>query len=470
VKIEFTEWLPDQPGVVGALTSAENVYPKAVGYGSFPEEEDYSNDASEALNSVASDKDASGDARIFAGGSTKLFLFNNSTRNLDDVSGTTYTSSDRWRFAKFGDYMMATNGEYRLQYYNATSTEFQDIDASAPTAKLLTVVRDFVVVGNTSTSASEVRWSGINNPTTWTPSGLTQSDFQEVPDGGEIRGLTGGEFGLILLEKAIVRMSYVGTPLIFQLDNISRNVGCYESNSVVQWNGITYFLSDDGFYSCNGQQVESIGAEKVNRFFWDSVREEVLSEMSATFDPFRSLIIWGFQTDQGYRLLVYHTITRRWSFVQTTVNRVGEIVTPEVTLEGLDAYSASIDALRSSLDSRQWLGGKLVLSGVRGFKVINFTGNPKQASIATADILVGDNLSMITLAKPIINNGSATVAVSARNNLAAAVSYGDAVAASAENRIGFRSLGRYHRVRVNPSGVWDTAIGIELEIQPAGMR
>jgi hypothetical protein len=44
----------------------------------------------------------------------------------------------------------------------------------------------------------------------------------------------------------------------------------------VQWQGITYFLADDGFYSCNGQAIEPIGAEKVNRFFWDSLREDMI--------------------------------------------------------------------------------------------------------------------------------------------------------------------------------------------------
>jgi hypothetical protein len=46
-KVDFTEWLPDQPGVIGALSNAKNVFPKAVGYGAFPEEEDLSNAAAE---------------------------------------------------------------------------------------------------------------------------------------------------------------------------------------------------------------------------------------------------------------------------------------------------------------------------------------------------------------------------------------------------------------------------------------
>ena len=79
-------------------------------------------------------------------------------------------------------------------------------------------------------------------------------------------------------------------------------------------------------------------------------------------------------------------------------------------------------------------------------------------------------MSMVTLVKPIVDNGSASVAVDSRFNLAEAVAFDTATAADSENRVGFRSLGRYHRVRVIPSGNWTTAIGFEVDIQHAGMR
>ena len=77
---------------------------------------------------------------------------------------------------------------------------------------------------------------------------------------------------------------------------------------------------------------------------------------------------------------------------------------------------------------------------------------------------------MVTLARPIVENGSASVAVASRQNLSESVSFTTATAADSENRVGLRSLGRYHRLRVIPSGNWLTAIGIEMEIQSAGMR
>ena len=471
-KVTFTEWLPDQPGVVGALTNAQNVFPKAVGYGAFPEEEDYSLAADETLNSVTAGIDSSGNTKVIAGGSTKLFLLDSSDLSLDNVSGTTYNSTTRWKFTQFGDYLIAANGQDALQYAELSSTiSFQDLNASAPTARLVTVVRDFVVAGNTNTAGNQVIWSGLNNPNTWANTAITQSDNQIIPDGGEVRGITGGEFGLILLEKSIVRMSYVGSPIIFQFDNIARNLGCYESNSVAQWQGVTYWLADDGFYACNGESIEAIGAEKVNRFFFDTLQESVIETMSAAVDPLRALIIWGYPTiDNNYRLLTYHISTKRWAYVDTDVDGISEMATPGITLEGLDAFSASLDALQTSLDSRQWQGGKLLVAGVEGNKIITFTGPSKAGLITSADLETGTNMSMVTLVKPIVDSGSASVAVDSRFNLAEAVAFGSATAADSENRVGFRSLGRYHRVRVIPSGNWTTAIGFEVDIQQAGGR
>jgi hypothetical protein len=78
---------------------------------------------------------------------------------------------------------------------------------------------------------------------------------------------------------------------------------------------------------------------------------------------------------------------------------------------------------------------------------------------------------MITLARPIVDNGSGSVAVDSRDLLNETVSFPAVTAANSENRVGLRSFGRYHRLRVTPTGAdWKSAIGVDLEIQRAGMR
>ena len=49
-RVQFTEWLPDQPDNAGGLNQALNVIPVSVGYQPFPNAEDFSGAASEALN------------------------------------------------------------------------------------------------------------------------------------------------------------------------------------------------------------------------------------------------------------------------------------------------------------------------------------------------------------------------------------------------------------------------------------
>ncbi|MDT9694025.1 hypothetical protein Q5762_38010, partial [Streptomyces sp. P9(2023)] len=83
-------------------------------------------------------------------------------------------------YSQFGSSLIAANGADTLQYWDlsTTSTTFVDLDAGAPSSKFVTVVRDFVVSGWESGNTNRVQWSGINDPTTWSSSAVTQSDFQ----------------------------------------------------------------------------------------------------------------------------------------------------------------------------------------------------------------------------------------------------------------------------------------------------
>ena len=469
--ITFGEWLPDQPGVSGATTEAVNCYPVTNGYAPFKGESNLSDNAGADLLLVFGGKFA-GVTSVFAGSSTNLYKFDAGDLDLDPLTTTGYPNIELWDVTQFGNKVIAANGASKLQAYElGVSTQFADLDAAAPTAKFVTVVRDFVVAANVSTEENKVYWSDINDETDWTPGAASQSDFQFIPDGGDITGLAGGEYGLIFLERAIYRMSYTGSPFFFQFDAISRTLGCLSSGSITQFGNATYFLADDGFYICDGQSVKNIGEEKVNRWFFDRVsRQDIKLKMSATVDPIRKLVMWCYpQQSGGFGILVYSIALGRWSYLETTANSVGTLLSATVTLEQLDNYSASLDALAVSLDDPQWAGGQLILVGTSGERIITFGNSNKAAYVVSGDI--NEGRSTITLAKPLVDGGSASVAVSSRNSLADLTVFGTLVAADSENRVSLRSNGKYHRVKVVPSGDnWKTIIGTDIEIAQQGTR
>lgn len=473
MRVVFGQWTPDKPGIAGNLTEAKNVLPTPSGYGLLNGTANLSNAASQSLLTVFPGRWA-GATTLFSAGATKLFKFDPANANQTDVSrvASAYSSTEFWQFTQFGAQVIAANGVDKLQAWDMTSaSKFVDLAAAAPTASFVTVVRDFVVAGKTATYPNRVLWSDINNETNWTAGSGSQADNQDIPDGGEIRGLTGGEFGIVLMERGLYRMTYIGAPLFFQFDNIARNVGCYESRSVTQYGPMTFFLSDDGFFMTDGQQVKPIGVDRVDRWFYSNADPSQFSKMSAAVDPVNKLVIWSFRDIFNVqKLLMYNWAADKWSHADSGADYIAGIASASTTLEQLDNISASLDALPASLDSRLWTGGKLILGGVASTKIVTFAGSALTGTINTGDLSGEGQETLVRLVRPQIDGGSATVSIASRTRLDGSVSFGTAVAASSENRVSLRSRGNYHRLSVTPTGNFSTAVGVDVDIVAVGNR
>ena len=469
-RIAFTEWLPDQPTTTGALLEANNVYPLTIGYGPFPLSADYSTAASEDLNSVVAAK-FNLETQLFAGGTTKLFKFNPANAGLVDVSKSGgYNSSTRWSFTQFGSTVLASNNQAKIQAWTVgVSSAFADVSATAPVAKFITVVRDFVVAANISGTPNKVQWSDINDETDWTSGGASQADYQLIAEGGNITGITGGEFGIVLLERSIIRMTYIGSPLFFQFDAISRNLGCNTPGSIAQYGPNTYFLADDGFYGCDGTNIYNIGNDKVDEYFYENMALSLQDTISAAIDPIRNIVIWNYpNTNGGRSLLIYNWLVKKWSTADTTSEYVVSLASSTIALEGLDAYG-TMDSLPASLDSRIWSGGKFLFGGADGAKIVTFTGANSTANITVGEMEFGYN-SIVTNARSQIDNGAVTMAIASRKQLNGAVNYSSTVTQNSDGTCPLRSYGRYHRIRVTPTGTWTHAISIDVDYTQSGSR
>jgi hypothetical protein len=480
-RVLLGEWLPDQSDSVGSpstnLEMAYNVYPSSTGYAPFPK-------ATRISVDMPNNKEINGlfgarqNAQIItiAGTETAIYSGNNVVRaggeNINDISREGGYSSPRrnWQFKQFGKLVLATNGTQKLQRYDITGdSKFSDIE-EAPVCRAIATVRDFVFAGYCNAESNKVQWSDLNNAESWDSSDTSQADFQILPSGGEIKAITGGEFGLVLQEKAVQRVSYIGTPLVFQFDLISDNTGCNSGNSAIQHNGISYWLSDSGIVSCDGNTVTNIGEGKINDWLYKEIDTTQVENVSVAIDPLKNLIVWNFPTSSEDRVLLkYNYSTGRFTSGKTKAQVVAGLMTQSESLDELDTEYPVLDEMPVSLDSPLLIGGQFSFCGAENKHIVAFSLPQDNAILTTNDMEFG-GFSVATLAEPIVENGSAEFQIASRNSLNENILFGSKSVSSSENRADLRSGGKYHRVRVHPTGNWTNAVGFDLTATPQGSR
>lgn len=477
--VNFGEWTPDQPKFNSGCADALNVIPTAKGYRPLPSLVDLSTAADARLRGVFPAKQSDGTVKIFAGDGTKLYLFATSDSGLDSVSKSgnySLNADEPWRFVQFGNIVIACSNSQILQSYTlGSSSLFADV-TGAPTAKFISVVRDFVMTANTSSSNQQVRWSGIGDSTSWAASATTQADSQTIYGLGAITGLVGGEFATILCEEGIVRGTYAGSPLVFQFDAVETARGCSIPGTVAAIGSNTIYWSGDGFYLFDGATSTPIGTEKVDRFFADDLNIADIERCSAAIDPINKLYVLAYSDGIGgaqpNKLLVYNYALGRWARGELDTDLVAPIFTAGYTMEQLDTINSSLDALGTSLDSILFKGGQFAFAGSDDSKIGTFTGASLTGVIETGEQALPDGQRiMLNSVTPLVTgNPTTTVQVLTRNRQQDTETTTAAASVNADGWAPVRANGRFHRVRLNVSGVWTNAEGVDVQAQSAGRR
>ena len=482
-RILFGEWKPDQSDSTGQpsndLEMAYNVYPTATGYAPFPM-------TSPLTINMPNGEDITGlisarhNEEIFTlvGTPSEIYRGNNVTRISIDIEpvgkGEYKAPKTGWQFMQFGTVMLATNGSDKIQSMNIVgSSTFSDIN-QAPICRTMAIVRDQVVAGYCDGESNRVRWSDVNNEMLWNPSDTNQADFQNLAGGGEIKAVTGGEFGLIIQDRAVQRMSYIGTPLIYQFDLISDNIGCLAGKSAIQHNGISYWLSHEGIVACDGTKITNIGNGKINDWLFKEIdltqMDNKTDNSSVAIDPIKNLIVWNFPTKTDNRLLLkYNYSTQRFSTGFTKAHIVAGLETDGTTLDALDATFPNLDIMSVSLDSHLFIGGQFSFCGAVDGRVVAFNLKNNNSYLTTNDMEFG-GFSVVTSAQPIVENGTAEFQVASRNTLNDNIEFSTASVTSNENRADLRSGGKYHRIRMRATDDWTNAVGFDLDVTPQGER
>lgn len=425
----------------------------------------------------------------FAGTGEKLFKLSETGLAWSDVSrasGGNYSTLPEgfWTFSQFGNYIIAANGADAVQYYElGGSTVFAALAGSPPIAKFSAVVRDFVVLGGLDSNQNRVQWSGINAPDDYVPSMATMSDYQDFPEGGRVMGIAGGDVGIVFCERAIWRMAFEGPPVVFRFDKIATSLGCRAPQSIASYEGLTFFLSNDGVYMIRGaSELTPIGSEKVDRWLRDRMDPSKLNLVTGSIDPENKLYLMGFVSrgsEEPDTILVYHWPTGKFAYIEQDHIQLYSAFRQEgLTIDGLDTVAATIDELPFTMDSMFYSSvGQYSLSAFGAtYRMGFFEGSNMEAAVETGFVqLAPGRKAMLRGLRPIVEGAfnAPSVIVRSRNHANETATENVASSASPNGFCNTRVNARYHsaRVVVPSSSEWTHMVGVDdLKFSAMGAR
>lgn len=429
-------------------------------------------------------KGLDGTVRTFAGTATDLYVFDPSTMNwlnVSKVAGDYSASVDSpWCLKAFGDFVIAVNGANANQVFQiGVDTKFRDLGGSPPVASYVAIWGDFVALMGLTSNPNRVQWSGLNNCEFWTP-GSNNSDYQDFADGGVVQGSSETTNPIIFLESAIFLGTFIpGSVVIFSFLKIQDKRGAFSRSSIATRGSMTFYCDIGGFYQIAADgSITPIGFEKVDRSIFSKVSAISLSRMRGVVDPYYSRVYWAYDAiDQGNftHLIVFDWQLGAWSQIEVAILDILSFALPGYTLEQLDTFSASIEGLPYSLDSRFWQGSAPLIGA---FSLENrlgaFSGPAMEATVVTQEVGNADgSLTRTSASNPIVDTANVWVSIGVRNRRSDAVTWlPEQTRSSNSDLVRKRSRARYHRmkVRVQAGAVWSRMSGVDVQADDAGKR
>lgn len=485
--IPFGEWLPDLPdlGNPGSLI-ARNVYPTAMGYRPVKKLTPQTNALDTRCLGAASVQDSAGNAKTFAADAGKIYeLIGGTFTDVSKAGGYNTADDDVWHAAQFGPDAIATNFADPVQSRSiATSGAFADHFTSTekPKAKYIGTIRNQLVVANVNDStgavANRVRWSALGNSVDMDPSSTTLAGSQDLQRGGTITGFEGFvEYGLVFQERAVNRMTFVGAPLVYDIQPVLQGIGTTIPNSITTYGRRAFCLTEEGFVEVlAGGGMQPLGDEKVDRTFWNQFDINNKNRLFAAVDRRNKVAMWLFPGTGSSvfpnKIIMIHLVSGKWAEIDIDAEFLFSGLTQGVNVDtaNIPDIDNDPDSL-TSVDDEKWKGGRFTLSVFDLQHRLNYmNGVNLAATIDTPEIqLTNGALTDVQTVRPIVDGGSPSIQVGHRNRQQDQVTFDTLVPMNEAGICPVSNSARYQRFRMlmAEGDVWDHAQGVKV-LQGAG--
>ena len=335
---------------------------------------------------------ADGDSRIIARDELGAWS------DLSKSGGYNSTPSTPWRFANFGNKILAVQLGTTLQISDGGSGLFRDVNARIRGSDVATVRGFAVLIDINDVDFGEgvqpyrVWWSAIGDAENW-PDPISdtalnvQSGFRDLFGGGRLRRIIpgiGNADAIVIAERKMWRMRFVGPPATFDFDEIESDQGTSMPGSVAAFNETFFYYGHNGFYWFDGSNSRPIGQGVVDQFFdadssystafgsQRAVEAAIDSEKKCYTVAYRSVAA---TTDANDRILRYNWLTDTWSNAAIAADSIGHVDSqgsttdsPRMVYIGQDfQISRSIGAtLETTIETRENVLENATISQIKG--------------------------------------------------------------------------------------------------------
>lgn len=473
---------PDvEPTTPGAITDCDNIVPYDAGNRAASSPVDVGLAAlAAACQGSAVTRDLSGNSRLFAGTSAKLYEASGSSWTDVSSGGYSLSADDRWRYAIFGNSSLAVCPSVGLQLSN--SGAFAAV-AGAPKAKCLVVCKGFVLLFATNEGTygdSPDRWwcSEYLNASGWTPAVSTQCTTGRLIEGsGPITAaLRMGDTVVAYKDRAIFVGQYVGAPSVWQWSPPVGDVGALGPEAVVDTPVGHIFAGSDNIYLFDGTRPTPIATAQVRQWWLDNSSSTYRYKTKLLWDRDNNLVFVFFPSTSSSTCdtaLAYHVLTKQWGKVTISVEAVINYTSQGITYDGGSPLVTTYDGttLDLSYDSPFWLASKSSPAVFKtDHKVYSLTGVPGASYFVTGDY--GDESEYTTCSalrvrwaqRPVSPTCTGMVKDTSGDDLSSGSS-----GTFDGSKFPLRQTNRFHRFRVDMSGAAKFS-AVQPDLVSAGSR
>jgi len=253
--------------------------------------------------------------------------------NRTPTSGFTLDDGNMWQFATAYD---TTNGNQIVAQVapnlncicnsDGGALFVGDLLGTSALTQVTAVPANFSVTGGVATlppytfafgNDGYAAWSVPNDPADFTGSGAGNAYItgQKIIKAMPLRGGPGNSpSGLFWSADSLIRGTYVGGTAVFQFDTISTQSSILAANSVIEYDGIFYWIGTDRFLMFNGVVREVENNLNLN-FFFDNLNYAQRQKVFAYKVPRFGEIWWCFpfgDSTEPNHAVIYNVRENTW--------------------------------------------------------------------------------------------------------------------------------------------------------------